>query len=232
MLSLVIIRLTMNKYLSETFFIDCSNKSLKDVCKTIFSDELSDKENAISLYLYVRDSIKYDPYALTPNKSCFIASEVLKAGKGYCVSKVVLYVALLRSVNIPARLGFSDVVNHLSSEKLLENMGTNIFYYHGYAEVFLNGRWIKATPAFDSKLCEVAGIPPLEFDGENDSKFQKFNDSGNKYMEYLQDHGCFDDVPYELLLETYVKYYPALFKSCKNSSLDDLHLEIESDMKS
>lgn len=232
MLPLVIIRLKMNKYLSETDFIDCSNRSLKEVCKTIFSAELSDKENAIALYLYVRDSIKYDPYALTPNKSCFIASEVLKEGKGYCVSKAVLYVALLRSVNVPARLGFSDVVNHLSSKKLLDQMGTNIFYYHGYVEVFLNGHWVKATPAFDRKLCEAASIPPLEFDGENDSKFQKFNNSGNKYMEYLQDHGHFDDVPYELLLETYAKHYPVLFQSYKKSNLDNLHLEIESDMES
>jgi len=220
----------MNKYLSETDFIDCSNKSLKEVCKTVCSEGLSEKDNAIALYLYVRDSIKYDPYALTPSKSCFIASEVLKAGKGYCVSKAVLYAALLRSVNIPARLGFSDVVNHLSSKKLLDQMGTNIFYYHGYTEVFLNNRWIKATPAFDSKLCEVAGIPPLEFDGENDSKFQKLNIAGNVYMEYLQDHGCFDDVPYELLLAKYAQYYPALVDQDRKAHLNDLHTEIDNEV--
>lgn len=158
----------MKKYLSETDFIDCENIKLKEISKTLCSPSCSDKENAISLYLYVRDNIKYDPYSLTLNESCFTASEILKAGKGYCVSKAILLTALLRSVLIPARLGFSDVVNHLSSKKLLERMGTNIFYYHGYVEVFLNERWVIATPAFDSALCKIAKIPALEFDGESD----------------------------------------------------------------
>ncbi len=221
----------MKNYLSETNYIDYSNKKIKEVSKTVCSSKATGKDNAISLYLYVRDSIKYDPYAISLNKSCFTASEILKSGKGYCVSKAILFTALLRSINIPSRVGFSDVVNHLSSKKLLERMGTNIFYYHGYVEVYLNGRWIKATPAFDSSLCETAGIPPLEFDGETDSKFQKFNNAGNTYMEYLQDHGCFSDVPYELLLEKYIHYYPALVKLGGEPYLDDLHTEIEYEKK-
>lgn len=219
----------MKKYLSETSYIDYSNKKIKEVSESICSSKATDKENAISLYLYVRDSIKYDPYAITLNISCFTASKILKMGKGYCVSKAILFTALLRSVNIPSRIGFSDVINHLSSKKLLERMGTNIFYYHGYVEIYLNDRWIKATPAFDSSLCKIAGIPPLEFDGKTDSKFQKFNNEGNKYMEYLQDHGCFSDVPYELLLKKYTCYYPMLVELDREPYLDDLHTEIESE---
>ena len=128
----------MKNYLTETSFIDYSNTEIKEISNTLYSPNTSDTDNAIALYLYVRDAIKYDPYSLTLNTSCFTASEILKAGKGYCVSKAILLTALLRSVNIPARLGFADVVNHLSSKKLLERMGTNIFYYHGYVEVFLN----------------------------------------------------------------------------------------------
>lgn len=219
----------MKNYLAETSFIDYSNTKIKEISNTLYSPNASDTDNAIALYLYVRDSIKYDPYSLTPNTSCFTASEILKAGKGYCVSKAILLTALLRSVNIPARLGFADVVNHLSSKKLLERMGTNIFYYHGYVEVFLNDRWVIATPAFDSNLCEIAGIPPLEFDGKNDSKFQKFNDAGNQYMEYLNEHGSFPDVPYDLLLEKYAHYYPALVKSDSEANSGDFHVEIGSE---
>jgi len=217
----------VKKYLSETDYINYSNDKIKEVSDIICPSEATDKDNAISLYLYVRDSIKYDPYAITLNKSCFTASEILKKGKGYCVSKAILFTALLRSVNIPSRVGFSDVINHLSSKKLLERMGTNIFYYHGYVEVYLNGRWIKATPAFDSDLCKIAQIPPLEFDGEKDSTFQKFNNKGNKYMEYVRDHGGFSDVPYELLLEKYACYYPVLVNVDSESYSDDLHTEIE-----
>ena len=221
----------MKNYLSETDFIDYSHTTIKEISKAVCSPNRSDNENAISLYLYVRDSIRYDPYALTLNESCFTASEILKSGSGYCVSKAVLLTALLRSVSIPSRLGFSDVINHLSSKKLLDRMGTNIFYYHGYVEVFLNHRWVTATPAFDSELCRISDIPPLEFDGENDSKFQKFNDAGNQYMEYLSDHGSFADVPYDLLLEKYPYYYPTLVQLDNESGLGDLHAEIKSDHK-
>jgi hypothetical protein len=180
------------------------------------------------LFPYVRDVIKYNPYSLTPNTSCFTASKILKVGKGYCVSRTILLTALLRSVNIPAQLGFADVVNHLSSKKLLERMGTNIFYYHRYVEVFLNDRWGIATPAFDSNLCEIAGIPPLEFDGKNDSKFQKFNDAGNQYIEYLNVHGSFSDAPYDLLFEKYAYYYPSLIKSDSEANSGDSHVEMGS----
>jgi hypothetical protein len=110
-------------------------------------------------------------------------------------------------------------------------MGTTIFYYHGYVEVFLNHRWVTATPAFDSELYRILDIQPLEFDGENDSKFQKFNDAGNQYMEYLSDHGSFADVPYDLLLEKYPYYYPTRVPLDNESGLGDLHAEIESDHK-
>ena len=219
----------MEDCLSETHFIDCSNIEIRKISEAIYSAHRSDKENAIALYLYVRDEIKYDPYALTLNRSCFIASEILNRGKGYCVSKAILLTALLRSINIPARLGFSDVVNHLSSKKLLERMGTDVFYYHGYVEIFLNNHWVIATPAFDSNLCEIVGIPPLEFDGINDSKFQKFNETGNQYMEYVSDHGSFSDVPYDTLIEQYACHYPALIDSKSESYVGDLQIEIKND---
>ncbi|QDE31895.1 transglutaminase-like domain-containing protein [Shewanella polaris] len=221
----------MKDYLCDTDFIDYSDIKIQQISAAVCSPTGSNTENAIALYLYVRDSIKYDPYALTFNKSCFTASEILKAGKGYCVSKAILLTALLRSVNIPARLGFSDVVNHLSSKKLLERMRTNIFYYHGYVEIFLNDQWVIATPAFDSNLCKTLGIPPLEFDGKHDSKFQKYDDAGNQYMEYRHNHGHFSDVPYDLLVEKYSCYYPALMNSGHAPYSGDLHVEIKSDMK-
>ena len=89
-------------------------------------------------------------------------------------------------------------------------MLSDIFVFLGYAEIFLNGKWVKATPAFNKSLCERAGILPLEFDGEHDSIFHPFDKSGKKHMEYLCDHGSFDDLPYERMIEEYDKSYPHL----------------------
>ena len=87
-------------------------------------------------------------------------------------------------------------------------MKTDLFVFHGYTTLFLDGKWVKATPAFDIKLCERFGVLPLEFDGSTDSIFHPFDSSGKRHMEYVHDYGVFDDFPFELMIEEFKKYYP------------------------
>lgn len=89
-------------------------------------------------------------------------------------------------------------------------MKSDIFVFHGYAEILLEGKWVKATPAFNKSLCDRAGILPLEFDGEHDSIFHPFDKSGNKHMEYLHDYGSFDDLPFDRMIDEYDIHYPHL----------------------
>ena len=84
------------------------------------------------------------------------------------------------------------------------------FKYHGYAELLLGGNWVKATPAFNTSLCERFDVAPLEFDGRQDSLFQQFNRRGDRYMEYVRDRGHYSDVPLDELRAALVEYYPAL----------------------
>ena len=74
--------------------------------------------------------------------------------------------AALRAAGIPAAVGFADVKNHLNSPKLADLMGTDLFIYHGYVALWLNGRMFKVTPAFNTELCERFGVRQLIFDGE------------------------------------------------------------------
>ena len=69
---------------------------------------------------------------------------------------------------------------------------------------------MKATPAFDSALCERAGIKPLDFDGKTDSLFQPFDSAGRRHMEYLRDRGTFADVPLDVIYADFVANYPSL----------------------
>ncbi|MNY38337.1 hypothetical protein D3C86_1729570 [compost metagenome] len=82
---------------------------------------------------------------------------------------------------------------------------------HGYTELYLRGRWVKATPAFNLQLCRLFEVAPLEFDGLGDSVFHPFNQHGQRYMEYLLDHGRFADVPLELFFGHLAAVYPHLF---------------------
>src|SRR5690554_5128208 len=168
-----------------------------------------------ALYLAVRDSIQYDPDVFRPEPRTLSASYALESGEACCIPKAVLLGAATRSVGIPSRLGLADVRNHLSSPKLIEWLRSDIFRMHGFIELYLNGKWIKATPAFDKRLCELMKVEPLEFDGVNDSIFQEYIEAGEVYMEYVNDHGVFDDVPHEFVLSGIKAAYGHLFPDGK-----------------
>jgi len=89
-------------------------------------------------------------------------------------------------------------------------MGTDVFVYHGYAELLVDGAWVKATPAFNRSLCERFGVPTLDFDGIHDSVIQPIDGKGRRYMEYLLDRGRHADLPLEILREAFEKAYPQL----------------------
>ena len=136
------------------------------------------------------------------------ASTVLAQGHGWCVPKATLLAAACRAAGLPARLGFADVRNHLSTERMRRNMETELFYWHGYTDIWLDGAWRKATPAFNLSLCEKFGLLPLDFDGEHDSIYHAFDQAGNRHMEYVAQRGTFDDLPLAQIMVDFRRHYP------------------------
>jgi transglutaminase-like putative cysteine protease len=167
-------------------------------------------ERAVRLYYAVRDGIRYDPYALELSVKGLCATTTLRAGRGWCVAKAILLAAACRSLGIPIRLGFADVRNHLSTERMRKTMKTDIFFWHGYVSIHLEGRWVRATPAFNVELCQKFRIRPLEFDGREDSVFHPFDLDGNRHMEYVAQRGEFADVPIDAIEATFRDYYQGL----------------------
>ena len=168
----------------------------------------SARERAVALYYAVRDGFRYDPYRVDLGEAGMRASAVLERGHGWCVTKAALLAAACRAESIPARLGFADVRNHLSTQRMRETMATDVFIWHGYAELWLDGRWVKATPAFNVELCERFGLLPLEFDGRADSIYHPFDRSGQRHMEYLRERGSFVDVPLGQIVADFRAVYP------------------------
>jgi transglutaminase-like putative cysteine protease len=141
------------------------------------------------------------------------------------VEKALLLAAAARAVGIPSRLRFADVRNHLTTERLRQIMKTDRFIWHGYTEMFLNNRWVKATPTFNLSLCERFDVNPLDFDGVHDAVFHEFDRKGNRHMEYLCDHGHFSDLPYEMILAAFRKHYPVYFTKEKEEIAGDFAAE-------
>ena len=196
------------QYLAATGFIDAGHPSVCAFAERAVADAGTDRERISRLFTAVRDEIRYDPYRLSHDPRDYVASNVLAGGAAFCIPKAVVLTAAARSLGIPARLGFSDVKNHLQSTKLAERMGTDVFVFHGYSELYVHGAWRKATPAFNAELCHRFGVPPLSFDGSADALLHPFAADGSAYMEYIRDRGVYADLPLESILAVFGAAYP------------------------
>ncbi|MDX2000913.1 MAG: transglutaminase family protein [Chitinophagales bacterium] len=203
----------MEQYLRPTKLVDSDHPEVVAFAKAAVGDSTEPVEMAVKLYYAIRDRFPYNPFHVDLSDEGLKASTLVKKGYGYCVEKANLLGAAARAVGIPSRFGFADVINHVGTGRLREVLRSDVFAFHGYTELFLNGRWVKATPAFNKELCEKLGVKPLEFNGEEDSIFQENDGPTGKFMEYLYDHGTFDDIPQQYMYETLKKHYPHLFES-------------------
>ncbi len=210
----------MEAYLKATYFIEKDHPKIRAFSQKVSKGKQTDTDRAVAIYYGVRDQIRYNPYGMDQAKENMRASRILEKKEGYCVAKAVLLAACLRSLGIPARLGFADVKNHLVTGRLKALMQTDLFIWHGYTDVFLEGQWVKATPAFNLSLCKAFKVKPLEFDGISDSIFHPFDARGNRHMEYVRDHGTFADLPFERIMADSIKAYPGYFQNKDRGQAD------------
>ena len=201
--------------LKSTFVIDSDSEVVEEKATMLTEKCNSQKEKAKELFYPVRDEVKYNPHLALCSIEDYRASKTLQRGEGFCIQKAVVLTALARAVDIPARLGFADIRNHLAPKELIEMMGTNIFYYHGYSELWLNNKWVKATPAFNIEMCNKFDIKPVEFDGDSDAVFHKRNKKGDLHIEYLKHHGTFADLPFREITQAFINHYPVTDKEAK-----------------
>ncbi len=197
-------------YLRPSPCVESDAPAVRAFADRVTAGAVDPRAGAIRLFYAVRDEIRYDPYGVILTEDFLRASSVLARGAGFCVAKAVVLAAGARAVGIPARLGFADVRNHLTTERLRAQMGTDVFAFHGFTELHLDGRWIKATPTFNRSLCDRFGVKPLEFDGETDSLLHPFDTAGQRHMEYIRDRGTHVDVPFAEMQAVFAEYYPGM----------------------
>jgi transglutaminase-like putative cysteine protease len=204
-------------YLSPGFYTDSEHPALIEYVVRNTKDIDGIKNKVIALYEAVRDDFKYYPYHLILKPDVLKASHLLTKDYGYCVEKSNLFAACMRVLKVPSKLCFANVRNHLATERVEAYLKTDLMVFHGYVEIFLNGKWVKVTPVFDSLICERLGVAVLEFDGENDSIFQESDKAGNPFMQYEHYYGSFSDLPFELFVSELRKFYPHLFEKKINT---------------
>lgn len=216
-------------YLQPTRMVDSDHPRVQRFAAENVDDGASPREQAVALYYAVRDGVRYDPYRIDLSVTGMSASTALSSGRGWCVTKAALLAACCRTRNIPASLGFADVRNHLSTARMRQVMETDVFYWHGYTSIFIDGQWVKATPAFNIELCEKFRLHPLEFDGREDSIYHPYDLDGQRHMEYLNMRGEFADIPLEEIRETFNRYYARLLEAAGEDFDADVAREVRAE---
>jgi len=197
-------------WLAPTWFIDSDSDEVAEFAATARATAADDNDHtdvAVALFYAVRDGFRYDPYVRGEGPEDYRASSVAGTAANWCTPKSVLLTAAARHCGIPARLGFADVRNHLSSEKLAAKMGTDLFIWHGYTEFLLDGTWRKASSAFNIEMCERFGVKALDFDGTTDSLMHPFDEAGARHMEYVNQRGSFNDLPLDEIQADFDRVY-------------------------
>lgn len=199
-------------YLAPTRFLDFDTPSVRDFAEATIEDTNTDIDKAVKLFYALRDGIRYDPFAVRLVPEDYVASHVLASNGAYCLPKAIVLAACARAVGIPCGIGLSDVVNHLTTEKLKARMGgKTLFIHHGYAVLYLAGQWVKAAPAFNIELCRRFHVHPSEFDGRADAIFQEYDALDRRHMEYVKDSGIWSDFPFEKVAADFREFYPPTF---------------------
>jgi hypothetical protein len=201
-----------DEYLRPTEFFDYNDEKVAEFTDATVKGASTDVEKSVKLFYAIRDSIRYDPYQMRPTAEHYKASYALRQGASYCIPKANLLVACARRVGIHAAIGLSDVTNHMCTERLKTLIGgTNLFPHHGYAVMLLDGKWVKAAPAFNIQLCDKFHVTPTEFDGRHDALLQEYDRNGHKHMEYVRSSGIWSDFPYDRVHGDFTKFYPETF---------------------
>jgi transglutaminase-like putative cysteine protease len=190
--------------LLSTRLIEANHPRIVTLAKQVTAGTNNKRVAAVLLHDWVRDQI---PFGIPRGFYDTSAVETLDAKVGYCNTKVTLFSALLRATYIPTRMRIVD----LSAQVLngLLDPGTP-YVDHAFAEVFLDGHWIKVDSYVVDKPLAVAARKRLATDGrkaafgihwDGQSEWDGLSDNFIQYMSnksipnyVLKDHGVFVDI--------------------------------------
>ena len=129
----------MERLLEKTELLDFENREISLLIESKKWKNLNEKEKIRQIYEFVRDDIKFG-YNID---DAIPASMVLKDGYGQCNTKGILFMALLRAVNIPCR------IHGFTVDKIIQKgTFTGLLYVlspkeivHSWVEIFYQAKW-------------------------------------------------------------------------------------------
>lgn len=142
--------MTLEDLTKPTRYVDFDRKDVRAASMSAVGRATGPRDRALAIFEFVRNI----PFGFSAGFWDNKASDVLRSRRGYCNTKSTLFVAMLRSVGVPARQQFVEIDARILHGIL--DPGTTMVD-HSYVEVLLDGEWI-ATDAYivDPPLFAVA----------------------------------------------------------------------------
>jgi hypothetical protein len=202
----------MNEFLEPGRFVDSAHPAVIDFSRK-HAKGANQRARAVSLYYAVRDEIRYNPFQNFTVDESYRGSVCLERGVGWCVPKAALLAAAARAAGIPARVGFADVKNHLTSpraDRQTDGHGPfRVPRLHRAAIWTAAGSRPRRRSTWNCARGSASGR--WSSTAREDSIFHPFDEDNRRHMEYVSDRGSFADVPVEeikrVFAETYPRYY-------------------------
>lgn len=182
--------------LEPTRYLNCAHPAIRARVAALTAGLDAPVAKARALFYFVRDEVRYDmaPDLSTPDD--WQASHVLEVGRGFCQQKASLLTALARAAGIPAVICIQAVRDHRMLPRVVEFLGSNVLYPHGLSALWLEGRWVRLDASLDKRLCERAGLPPMEFPAPGADTLMVTHDlAGQQAYELLEDLGLYQEMP-------------------------------------
>ena len=139
--------------LRATDRFDLATAAIRRTARDATSGARTDRARVAALVKWIHTNITYVLADET------VASRVLARGSGDCSEMSMLFVALARVSNIPAR----RVVGLAATEA----DGASAFGFHAWAEVALDGKWVSVDPTWDEPVADATHVALLEGDGDD-----------------------------------------------------------------
>jgi len=141
--------------LSPTVFIQSDDEAIRALAAEIANGETNGLVVAERINQWLFENIDKKVTFSLPS-----AVEVLEKREGDCNEHTTLFVALARSLGLPAKIAIG-LVYHKGS-----------FYYHAWPEVYV-GRWVAMDPTFGQSVADATHIKLLEGDLEQQARLMQ-----------------------------------------------------------
>jgi len=145
-------RAARREALAATETLDSDDPTIRAVARGAIAGDRTNRQRVDSLIGWVYMHISYVLGDET------VASAVLHAGTGDCSEMSLLFVAMARSVGIPARRAVGLAGTYVD--------GHAAFGYHAWAEVELDGHWVQVDPTWNERVADATHITLLQGDGD------------------------------------------------------------------